>query len=82
MNDINSINTQQDAINGVRNSKFIVGSVDANGKVSFAENPALHDHATVARAECRRLAKLAPGKLFIFVPLFGGEMIPVNALSI
>ena len=69
--------TQQDrSLDSVRNGMFIIGSVDALGAVSFASNPMVHADATTARAECKRLAGLNPGKAFIFVKLSGAELVP------
>lgn len=57
--------------------KFIVGSFSDQQGFSFSVNPVTHDNSAQARAECTRLAKLNPGKTFVFVQLCGGEhMLP------
>ena len=73
------INTQACAINHTRNGRYIVGSVSTSGSLSFAENPAVQYTAADARTECKRLARLNPGKLFIFVKLSGAELVPVQS---
>lgn len=71
------LNTQAEAIEAVKGSLYIVGSVDANGDFSFSPSPMSHYGATSARSECKRLAKCYPGKMFIFVELSGAEMVSV-----
>ena len=79
---MSKINTQQDAINSVKSGWFIIGSVSATGDVSFSSIPTLQYNAQDARTECKRLATLTPGKLYIFVKLSGGELVPNFTLSI
>lgn len=68
----NKINNQATLVNYVKAGAFIIGSVSANGTVSFSANPVIHPSATSARAECARLAAQdTEGKLFIFVQLKG-----------
>jgi len=83
-NDMNKITTQQIGEAAIRDGKFIVGSIDKYGAVSFSESPALHDTPASARAECKRLAAATAGKTYIFVRLAGAErVIPTpNTLSI
>lgn len=58
--------------------RFIVGSYQENTGLSFTHSPVVHGTPGEARAECARLAKLNPGKAFIFVQLCGGEHLPTN----
>lgn len=75
--------TQTNFIDAIKDGgNYIVGSVDSVGCVSFAQNPAYHRNAALARVECKRLAKLSPGRLYILVKLDGGEMVPATTLSI
>lgn len=78
MTETQRLNTQANFIIAVRKNYFVVGSVDDRGTMSFASNPVVHGGASAARAECARLAKLNPGKLYIFVQLAGGEMVPAT----
>jgi hypothetical protein len=64
------------ALDQVRIGGFIVGSIDENASVSFSSIPRIHETATDARTECKRLAASQPGKAFIFVKLAGAELIP------
>jgi hypothetical protein len=58
----------------VRNKQYIVGSFSESVGVSFANVPTVQYSASQARAECKRLAKLHPGRTFVFVRLEGAEM--------
>ena len=71
-----TMSKQMMALDQIRAGGFIVGSIDANGSVSFSSAPRIHDSATEARAECKRLATSQPGKAFIFVKLAGAELVP------
>lgn len=72
-----TMNKQEQALNSVRAGNFIVGSIDTAGMLSFNSSPATHNSATSARQECARLAKIYPGKAFVFVKLSGAELVPV-----
>ena len=74
MND--TLKTQNQFVLSVKRNNFIVGSVTAEGTLSFSSNPTVHASASLVRAECVRLARLNPGKLYIFVQLAGGELTP------
>ena len=81
INELNQINmtpktidNQNSAHEAVRNKRYIVGSYDPTSGISFSCEPVLHPLKSEARAECRRLAKLHPGKTFLFVCLEGAEM--------
>jgi hypothetical protein len=58
----------------IRNKQYIIGSFHPTTGISFSKAPAVQYSAIQARAECKRLAKLHPGKTFVFVRLDGGEM--------
>ena len=76
MNYLNKITYQIVDEQAVKQQKFIIGSIDPiKGVVSFSTNPALHEDAFTARAECKRLAVASPGKTFIFVQLRGAERV-------
>ena len=77
-----TIHTQTDAISAIRAKQFIIGSISANGGISFSLTPAVHNTATEARKECKRLAQLSSGKMYFFVQLSGAEMVPVTSVSI
>jgi hypothetical protein len=72
------ITDQEAAVNHIRQGRFIVGSVDASGSMSFSANPTVQYTSMDARRECARLARLNPGKLFIFVKLSGAELVPTQ----
>ena len=74
MNQPQKINNQNSAHEAVRNKRYIVGSYDPTSGISFSCEPVLHPLKSEARAECRRLAKIYPGKTFLFVCLEGAEM--------
>lgn len=78
INNMTKLNTQSIAISAIKGSNFIVGSVDATGQFSIAGNPMAQYDAASARAECKRLAKLTPGKLYFFTQFRGAEMVPTT----
>lgn len=82
MNTTSKINSVVTADAAVQNRKFIVGSIDEFGNLSFTANPVTHVGSTTARNECKRLAKLYPGKTFVFAQLYGGERVRVEPTSI
>jgi hypothetical protein len=71
---ITKITNQATMHSAVRNKQYIVGSYNESGGISFNVAPVLHSLASQARAECKRLAKIYPGKTFLFVCLEGAEM--------
>ena len=76
------LQSQQAFINAIklgRSGTYIVGSVDSVGNLSFSTNPRVHEDAFTARAECNRLAKQFPGKMYLFVRLAGAELLPTLA---
>ena len=82
LQNMDKINTQQDAVQHVKAGTYIIGSVAPNGSVSFSPNPNIQYTSQSARTECKRLAASNPGKLFIFVKLSGGELVPNTVVSI
>lgn len=81
MND--KIQTQANAVSAVRGNNIVLMSCDSQGVMSMASSPAVHYTPASARAECARLAKINPGKLFVYAKLAGGEMVPFsNTISI
>ena len=74
----NSLNTQNDFIEATKCGAYIVGSVSAEGMLSFSSKPAVHNGAQSARAECSRLSDANPGKLYLFVKLMGGQIRPAS----
>lgn len=78
----NSLRTQADAINAIKLGQYLVISVADNGGFSMSVSPTPHSSAASARAECKRLAQLNPGKMFTFVKFGGAELIPRNTISI
>ena len=77
MND--TLKTQAQFTISVKRNHFIVGSVSVEGNLSFSNNPMLHVTASAARAECARLARISPGKLYVFVQFAGGELVPATS---
>jgi hypothetical protein len=69
-----TIDNQNSAHEAVRNKRYIVGSYQPGVGLSFSAVPVLHNYRADARTECRRLAKLNPGKTYLFVCLEGAEM--------
>lgn len=76
------ITNQTTAFEAIKARRIVIGSIDANGTFSASSNPATHVSPTQAREECKRLAKLNPGKLFTFMQFGGAEMVPTSTLSI
>jgi hypothetical protein len=74
MNQPQKINNQNSAHEAVRNKRYIVGSYQPGVGLSFSAIPVLHNYRADARSECRRLAKLNPGRTYLFVCLEGAEM--------
>lgn len=77
-----SLRTQSQAVEAIRTGQYVVVSVGVNGDFSMASHPMPQSSASSARAECNRLARLNPGKLFTFLKFSGAEMIPTNTMSI
>ena len=77
------IMNKTELISSIQTHQFIVGSQDSlTNHVSFSPNPTIHLTSSAARAECKRLANLLPGKLYFFVELAGAELVPNNTISI
>ena len=70
-----TIHSQESAHAAVRNKRYIVGSYHPDTGIRFSAEPVVHPLKSEARAECKRLAKLHPGKTFLFVCLEGAEMV-------
>lgn len=68
------ITTEKTAHDAIRNKQYIVGSFQPNIGLSFSATPTVQYSSMQARAECKRLAKLYPGKTFVYVQLQGAEM--------
>lgn len=67
--------TNESTLHGaIRNKQYIIGSFNPATGTSFNTHPTVQYSIMQARGECRRLAKLYPGKTFFFVKLEGGEM--------
>lgn len=75
------LNSQAAAVSAIKNGYYIIGSVSTSGTVSFADSPTIHTNHITARAECKRLAALCPGKLYTFVRLHGAEVVPVTVTT-
>ncbi len=80
MND--TLKTQAAAASAIRTRGYIVGSISTDGAFSVSANPRPHTHESDARAECARLAKASPGRMYVMLKLAGAEMVPVSTLSI
>jgi hypothetical protein len=76
------LSTQDKAISAIKLNNFIVGSVDMEDNFSVATNPREQSSATQAREECKRLAKLNPGKMYVLMRLSGAELVPASTVSI
>ena len=76
------LRTQQEAINAIKLGNYMVVSVSGTGDWSMSPSPSAHANTTSARAECARLARLNPGKMFSFIKLAGAELVPANTISI
>lgn len=68
------INNETALHSAIRNKQYIIGSFNPATGTSFNTTPTVQYSMMQARSECRRLAKLYPGKTFFFVKLEGGEM--------
>ncbi len=73
-----TLNSQNQAIALIRGGGYIVGSVDSTGNLSFSSNPVIHLSTTDARNECKRLAKLSTGKMYVYANLQGAELVPAQ----
>lgn len=76
------ITNQTTAFEAIKARRIVIGSIDSNGNFSVAVNPAVQLSVAGARAECKRLAQITPGKLFTFMQFGGAEMVPNATLSI
>lgn len=76
------INNRETFVAAVKGTGFIVGSFSTDtNSINFSTNPVVQPDAGSARAECRRLAKLNPGKFYVFVRFGGAEYtqpVPAN----
>lgn len=81
MNYTNKFTTQVEGIAAVRSRKFVIASISSDGELSVAANPVLHNAWALAKAECARLAKLNPGKAFVYMQFSGGELAPTMCTS-
>lgn len=77
-----SLNSLDSTMNAIRNKQFIVGSFSSQTGFSTTNSPAIQTSRAAARLECNRLAKLTPGKLYIFLELSGAEMVPMTVSTI
>ena len=57
----------------IKGANYIIGSFSTDTGLSFNTSPAIHYSSQAARNECKRLAKITPNKIFVFVKLMGGE---------
>lgn len=76
-NKMTKLTSQADAVQAIKTAGMFIGSVDTAGNFSMASNPTIQLNGLDARAECKRLAKVNPGKLFFIAQLRGAEMVPV-----
>lgn len=58
--------------NMVAARQFIVGSILANGVLSFSDRPAAHNDKEAALEEAQRLAAKEPGKAYVVAQFVGG----------
>ena len=77
-----ALHSQELFASAIRAKQYIVGSVCSEGTLSFSGNPVPHAGRALARAECSRLAKINPGKLYVFVCFEGAEMLPKPTATI
>ncbi len=68
------ITNEKIAHDAIRNKQYIVGSFQSGTGMSFSNTPTVQYSSMQARAECKRLAKLYPGKTFVYVQLQGAEL--------
>lgn len=63
--------SQTKALQNVSARNYIVGSIDTYGRWSFSGEPAFHGTETEAKREADRLARITPGKAYVYVKLAG-----------
>lgn len=68
------IRSEQILHDAVRSKQYIIGSYQTGIGLSFSDTPTVQFSESQARAECKRLAKLHPGKTFVFAKLCGAEV--------
>lgn len=76
MNYTNKIHALPSAINNTAENNYVVVSSFDGMRFSVSSNPIIHTTSASARAECDRLAKATPGKMYIFLQLKGAELVP------
>jgi hypothetical protein len=76
------IHTETELHTAVRAGQYIIGSFHPSTGLSFNGAPTVQYSPSQARTECKRLAKLYPGKTFVYVKLLGAEMIVAQPTSV
>lgn len=76
------INCTASGDHAITQRNFIIGSIDSMGNVSVSPNPTLHVGANSARIECKRLAKMYPGKTFVLMQMYGAERTRIEPTQI
>lgn len=61
--------------NMVTARQFIVGSISADGALSFSNWPVPHNDGDAALEEARRLATKEPGKAYVVAQFVGGYVL-------
>lgn len=62
----------------IPNGRYMIGSTDGRGNVSFSASPKLHFDQQTAENEVKRLAVVNPGKEFIIVKVVRSALLPTQ----
>jgi hypothetical protein len=76
------IHTETELHTAVRGNQYLIGSFHPTMGLSFNGAPTVQYSPAQARTECKRLAKLYPGKTFVYVKLCGAEMVFAQPTSV
>lgn len=61
------------ALEQVKNRRFVVASIDGEGYFSLSTRPFFHPNITLAQAEADRLAQKDSSKVFIVMGILSGS---------
>lgn len=71
----NKMHKLDQALDAVSSRNYIVGSINPEGMWSFSASPVVHYTEQAAKQEALRLARIYPGKVFVYTQLRGAVQV-------